>query len=82
MRMELEAFKVSGRGCSHCWKRVDALLEQESCPAEYRCLVCRALWIFVEHFYGTAEELQAMSPAEREEFLKRLDGFEVVSESR
>jgi DNA-directed RNA polymerase subunit RPC12/RpoP len=82
MTVNLEAFKVSGRGCSHCRKRADVLLEQESRPAEYRCPVCRARWIFVEHFYGAAEEFQAMSPAESEELLRGLIGFEVVSEDR
>jgi DNA-directed RNA polymerase subunit RPC12/RpoP len=85
MRMELETVKVSGRGCTHCAKRMDALLEEESRPSEYRCPVCRARWIFVEHVYATPEELQAglqaMSPAEREELLRGLIGFDVVLES-
>ena len=80
MTVELEAFKVSGRGCSHCAKRTDALLEEESRPREYRCPVCLALWIFVKHLYATAEELQAMSLAEREELQRGLIGIDVVLE--
>ena len=60
------------------------MLEEESRPVEYRCLICRARWIFVEHVYATPEEvhaeLQAMSPAKREEFLRELIGFDVALE--
>lgn len=80
MRMELEAVNVSGRGCSHCRKRAEVLLEEESRPVEYRCPICRARWIFVEHVYAAPGELQDMSSAEREDLLTGLIGFDVALE--
>jgi hypothetical protein len=43
-----EPIRMSGRGCSHCERRVDLLVSEPTCPERYRCPLCRTRWIFCD----------------------------------
>ena len=46
--MKKQTLHISGRGCSHCRRRVELLPLEETCPDTYRCPICGALWIFCD----------------------------------
>jgi hypothetical protein len=60
---------ISGRGCPHCRKRVALLSSEDTCPETYRCLFCKARWIFALDVRMDIEDWLAMSETEQAEFL-------------
>jgi len=44
--MKRQTLHISGRGCSHCRRRVELLGLEETCPDTYRCPICGAVWMF------------------------------------
>jgi len=75
-----EVFLISRRACSHCRKRAELLSSEETCPQTYRCLYCKALWIFISELRIDAEDLYALSEEERAAILndESLPGIELV----
>jgi hypothetical protein len=59
-----EPFRIEGRGCTHCERRVERLRSEESCLETYRCLFCKALWILKGHLILDASKFDALSDAE------------------
>ena len=59
-----EPLRDSGRGCTHCERRVELLRSEETCPEKYRCLFCKSLWILKGHLVLDASDLDAMSDGE------------------
>lgn len=64
-----QALCVRKSGCSHCQKRVELLVSEESCPETFRCPWCRSRWILRGHVIILASELDAMSDAEFNELV-------------
>jgi hypothetical protein len=54
----------SGRGCTHCERRVERLRSEYSCPETYRCLFCKSLWIVKGHLILGESELDGMFDSE------------------
>ncbi len=70
------------RGCSHCHKRVDLLVSEDTCPNRFRCPWCRSQWIFVTEVRIDLEDLLQLPEAERAELLsdEGLLGVDVVAQ--
>ena len=54
----------SGRGCTHCERRVERLRSEDSCPETYRCLFCKSLWIVKGYVILRESDLNGISDAE------------------
>jgi hypothetical protein len=54
----------SGRGCTHCKRRVEQLRSEDSCPETYRCLFCKSLWIVKGELILGESDLDGISDAE------------------
>jgi hypothetical protein len=59
-----DPFVRSGRGCTHCERRVERLRSEDSCPETYRCLFCKSLWIVKGHLILGEPDLDGISDAE------------------
>jgi len=56
-------------GCSHCQKRVELLVSEETCPETFHCPWCKSRWILRGHVTIFASELDGMSDAEFNELV-------------
>ena len=54
----------SGRGCTHCERRVERLRSEDSSPETYRCLFCKSLWIVKGHLIPGESHLDRICDAE------------------
>jgi endogenous inhibitor of DNA gyrase (YacG/DUF329 family) len=77
LHTEREAVCIWKSGCSHCQKRVDLLVSEETCPNGFCCPRCKSRWILRGHITVSASELHAMSDAEFNE-LVRQDGLQAL----
>lgn len=58
-KAQREAIRISRCGCSHCKKRVELLVSEETCPDSYRCPMCKTQWIFVTNIEMDGDDLLA-----------------------
>ena len=62
-------FLISKRGCSHCRKRTELLVSEDTCPRTYRCPCCKSQWLLLPEVKVDLEDFLRMSDEERREFL-------------